>query len=168
MLEYKTKVKTEELVYEFDEGVLTLTSVANQTQTSVTLDLSSTLVNVSLGKGWPGQMPMFIIGLMICFCVCGYMGTRDWRRGDSVGIIAAAIVTALMLAISVHQIIKGRKNWSYLSLKTRQKGGINILCPDPEYKEDFDEFAQEILAFIETNSPDPDDPSVQTSTRILQ
>ena len=147
--QYTSKIWKEELVYEFDEGVLSCTSSNQGTKNTLSLDLNSTPVTVSQKIGHPFQFKMSVYGLILGTGICAYMGVQDFLDGDTVGVIGSAFAWVVLMVVLGHLLFKNIKKHKYLTLLTKDKGGMNIVCSQPERADDFEAFIQDVQGFLE-------------------
>ena len=158
MSEYSAQVCKEELVYTFEEGVLTCkSSTQAATNTTLSIDLNSTPVEMSRKKGWPSQFMFSMYGMLFGTGICAYMGAQDFLKGDKVGLVTSVIAWVVLMIVLGYFSVKNRKKHSYLTLRAKDKSGINVICSQPEKTSEFEAFAQEIREFAETTGLETDD-----------
>ena len=153
MSEYSAKACKEELVYTFEEGVLSCTSSTQAaTNTTLSIDLNCTPVEISQKKGWPSQFKFSVYGLVLGTGICAYMGVQDYLKGDKVGLIASVFAWVVLTTVFGYWLLKNIKKYKYLTLRAKDKSGINVICSRPEKTSEFEAFIQEIREFLETRS----------------
>jgi len=147
--EYSAKVGKEELIYTFEQGVLYCDSSSPRaTSATFSIDLNSIPVTVSHKKGLPSQFMFSVFALVMGTGVGGYMGINYFLKGDSIGVFAAVFGWVMIMAVIGYGLLKYKKH-KYLSLKAKDKSGINIIFNQPEKSAEYEAFVQEIQGFVE-------------------
>lgn len=84
MADFKSKIMKSELVYRFDNGILMCSNPAQTIQSNLLMDLNTTTVTITCGKGWFNQMQFFLYTAILCIPLFGIMWFNDYRQGDTI------------------------------------------------------------------------------------